>query len=383
MKRTIWLACGLTALMALGLVAGCGEKITIPEAVGEFGLIDYDDDAGLTPAFDVREIKFSAAGLYVLGADRLERRNINFVLADSLHGLNDAGSLCVDLRLFLVFVWEASAQRISWYDAVSLEWVGESILPSVASVVAMATNNSGTDPAFSGSRTFLYLSDPAAAVVHRYRFDPVNGLESHGILTRADGDAARFTHIPAGLTTDLENKLLVCDKDSLRNWVIRFDSTPDPTDVTPSTTDEDPRRGLAYPFRDSGCNPPPAGDFVLGFARECNGPADWQGRIGSAPGEFHAPSAAAVDGSGRIFVTDTGNDRIQVFTAEGDHVLEFGSAEKTPAPRSIGVIDQVTPRGVHFGAFVFVHLPAENLVVRFISSEHKDYLAEEKPIELP
>ena len=45
-------------------------------------------------------------------------------------------------------------------------------------------------------------------------------------------------NVPAGLATDAEDSLLVCDADTNRNWVIRFDSTPDELDVTPDPDDE-------------------------------------------------------------------------------------------------------------------------------------------------
>jgi len=41
------------------------------------------------------------------------------------------------------------------------------------------------------------------------------------------------------------------------------------------------------------------------------------GKGGWAPGEFHALHAIAMDSSGRIFVGDRGNNRIQIFDQEG------------------------------------------------------------------
>ena len=37
------------------------------------------------------------------------------------------------------------------------------------------------------------------------------------------------------------------------------------------------------------------------------------GREGTGDGEFHYPLGVAVDGAGRVYVADSGNDRIQVF----------------------------------------------------------------------
>jgi len=382
MTHTVWKALGPVVVLGFGLLSGCGEKITIPVAEGVFGLIDYAEDEVSTMDYEVRQIAFSAAGLHVLGADRIERRNILFAEADSVSGLVDARALCVDQQDLLVFVWEEEPHRVSWYDAIDLTPLGATDLPDVGSVVALATNRAGLEQV-PWALTFLYLSDPGQGLVHRYAFDPVNGLVSHGILTRADGDAARFVHIPAGIATDSGNKLVVCDQDLERNWVIRFDSTPDTTDVTNDPNDEDPLRGLAYPFFDSGCVVPPAGDFVLGYAPQCGGDGNWSGRTGTAEGEFNAPSGVAVDGLGQIFVTDSGNNRIQMFSADGDYILQFGSEEETPDPVSLGVIDQIVPDAVHYGAYVFVHLDGTNKIVRFISAEHAKYLEQDKPIDIP
>lgn len=382
MRRFMWSGLGVALVLALVLTAGCGEKIAIPVAEGIFGLVDYAEDAIINMDFEVRQITFSAAGLHILGPDRIERRNILFAEADSTSGLVDARAMCVDEHLLLVFVWEEGLHRVSWYDAIDLTLQGATDLPGTVSVVAMATNTAGVGQV-TGAATYLYLSDPGQGLVHRYAFEAINGLTAHGILSRADGDAARFVHIPAGLVTDGDHKLLVCDQDLARNWVIRFDATPDTTDVTSDPNDEDELRGLVFPFFDSGCVEPPAGDFVLGYAPECGGDGSWTGRTGTADGEFHAPSGLAVDGAGQIFVTDTGNNRVQMFSPTGDYVLQFGSEDDLPDPRSIGVIDQIVPDAVHYGAYLFVHLGGTNKIVRFISAEHAKYLEQDKPIDIP
>ena len=47
------------------------------------------------------------------------------------------------------------------------------------------------------------------------------------------------------------------------------------------------------------------------------------GRPGSGPGELVSPLGIAVDREGRVLVTDAVNNRVQVFTAEGDWVAEW------------------------------------------------------------
>lgn len=49
------------------------------------------------------------------------------------------------------------------------------------------------------------------------------------------------------------------------------------------------------------------------------------GQVGSAYGEFSLPYQTAVDADGLVWVTDTDNERVQVFTREGQFVRAFGA----------------------------------------------------------
>lgn len=48
------------------------------------------------------------------------------------------------------------------------------------------------------------------------------------------------------------------------------------------------------------------------------------GTTGSAPGEFQGAWGIATDSDGRVYVADTGNQRVQVFSPEGAVVAEWG-----------------------------------------------------------
>lgn len=54
------------------------------------------------------------------------------------------------------------------------------------------------------------------------------------------------------------------------------------------------------------------------------------GRPGSGPGQFRAPTGIAVDARGRVWVADTGNDRVQAFTGDGDLVRVLAGRLKAP-----------------------------------------------------
>ena len=50
------------------------------------------------------------------------------------------------------------------------------------------------------------------------------------------------------------------------------------------------------------------------------------GKAGSASGQFSAPDALTVDSKGNIWVADTNNNRVQEFNAKGEYLQQFGKA---------------------------------------------------------
>lgn len=65
---------------------------------------------------------------------------------------------------------------------------------------------------------------------------------------------------------------------------------------------------------------PPAGSLPLTVARLL-------GSEGSGPGQFLQPRAIAVGKDGRVYVTDTGNKRVQAFDSEGRYLFAFDSVD--------------------------------------------------------
>src|SRR5262249_46481054 len=58
---------------------------------------------------------------------------------------------------------------------------------------------------------------------------------------------------------------------------------------------------------------------IVKFAPDGKLIATW-GHKGSAPGELDIPHALAMDSSGRLFVADRGNNRIQIFDQDGHFI---------------------------------------------------------------
>jgi len=351
------------------LAAGCGEKITIPESEGLFSVNSYVEAATYTYDDDPRQVLVLRGSLYVITATRLMKRDRTYGGVDSALGFHDPRALCGGIGDSLIYVWDQGTGTVSWYTTRDLAERGHALLPHVQRVVGMATSPAGVEQlAPEGALTFLYFADPDSGVVHRYAYTADEQLLEYGVLTDDRGQGVRSVQAVAGLARDSEDSLLVCDRDSLRHWVIRFDARPD-------TADAD-LRGRAARFRIPECLPAPAAAFVLGDAPDC-GDDDWSGGPGTADGAFDQPLAVAVDGTGRIFVADHGNDRAQIFDADGRFLLRFGDEETMPAPVSVATVDIPYGSGgdaIHYGAYVYV--VSDGVVRRFISGER--YLFENR-----
>lgn len=72
-----------------------------------------------------------------------------------------------------------------------------------------------------------------------------------------------------------------------------------------------------------------AAAFVPTFLREDLVTYEWSrswGTSGSEPGQFRGPIGIAVDDSGFVYISDSGNDRVQKFTTGGEFVASWGES---------------------------------------------------------
>lgn len=361
----------LTSLVAIMLVA-CGEKIAIPERLGTFSTDQYELEQVFTHV-GIRQLAVADRVIYTIDDDSLTMRDLQYDITEAVGGFGDLQALCIDQGSpKRVFVWDQAAHRVSWFDATDLAVPTEgppgTDLPDVGNCVSMATSTQGIDVVGAGS-TFLYLSDPVDRVVYRYLYDPYSGLTPYGVLA-VEGDGAGFVKRPVGLARDNDFHVLVCDTFTFgnhgRNWVIRFDATPGDPD--------DDYRGSAVRFDPDNpvCEPPAPAELVLGDARqECEAGIHVQSDSTSAPGVFLGPTAVAVDGGGRIYVSDSENYRIQVFERAGAFALQFGGpGDMEGKPGSLATIVADDNSGPIYGAFVLVVI--EDKVLQWKSGLYND-----------
>jgi DNA-binding beta-propeller fold protein YncE/4-amino-4-deoxy-L-arabinose transferase-like glycosyltransferase len=73
--------------------------------------------------------------------------------------------------------------------------------------------------------------------------------------------------------------------------------------------------------------PPPPPSAAESAALELT-PLDSWGQAGDGPGQFREPRDVAVGADGRLYVADTGNRRLQVFSPEGEFLEEWAGGEE-------------------------------------------------------
>ena len=90
--------------------------------------------------------------------------------------------------------------------------------------------------------------------------------------------------------------------------------------------------------------------------------AVWSGK-GSGPGELDSPQGLAIDAGDNVYVADTGNDRIQAFNSTGGYLSAWGSTGS-----AVGFLDDPTDVAIDAGGNVWVVERANNRVQSFTST---------------
>lgn len=93
------------------------------------------------------------------------------------------------------------------------------------------------------------------------------------------------------------------------------------------------------------------------------------GKLGDGPGEFSRAEGLGIDRQGNIYVADSCNHRIQVFTGDGKFLRTYGHAGSGPGELSYPYDIQVDPSGLQF-------------VCEFGNSRIQIFDAHDKPVEI-
>jgi PKD repeat protein len=89
-----------------------------------------------------------------------------------------------------------------------------------------------------------------------------------------------------------------------------------------------------------------------------------EGSFGGGNGSFHSPQGVAVNASGYVYVTDVGNYRVQVFTASGTYVEQWGSYGTT----GNSTFNDISGIAVNVSGYVYVADANNNRIQVFTSS---------------
>lgn len=187
------------------------------------------------------------------------------------------------------------------------------------------------------SKGRIYIADGKVRAIFIYN------PETKATELIKNGVQARF-HLITGLTLDDSDRLFVADSE-LRHVLVfdknhKIEASITQGLVLPGGVAVDNENRFLY-VADTGA------DQIFVF--DADPPFKFLRAIGTrsgkhdltALGDFSQPTNVAVDGDGNLFVTDTWNNRVQVFDADGKFIRAFGKAGDGPGyfarPKGIAV----------------------------------------------
>jgi len=230
-------------------------------------------------------------------------------------------------------VFVKKAHKKTWMDRLAGSLPPDQVKIDKLPFQLMRTYGVGVD-----SKGNIYAADQGVAAV--FIFDPQN---KDRVELIGNGRQARFGLI-AGLALDDDDRLFVSDA-SLRHVVV-FNPKHEQEAafggeelVRPSGVAIDRDNRLVY-VADTGNDVVDVFDAdSYKFLRQIGKPNRKHDQ--SAPGTFSLPEGVAVDGDGNVYVTDTFNDRVEMFDADGQFISTFGKNGDGPAdferPKGIAV----------------------------------------------
>ena len=234
----------------------------------------------------------------------------------------------IDPSLFTV-----KARKKTWMDRLAGTLPADQIQMGKLPFQLMRTYGVGVD-----SKGKIYAADQGVAAV--FIFDPQNKDQVELI---GNGRQAHFGMI-AGLALDDDDRLFVSDA-SLRHVVVFSPKHEQEAAfgadvlVRPAGVAIDRENRFVY-VADTGNDVVDVFDAdSYKFLRQIGTPSKKHDQTG--PGVFSLPEGVAVDIEGNVYVTDTFNDRIEIFDADGQFISTFGKNGDGPAqferPKGIAI----------------------------------------------
>ena len=215
----------------------------------------------------------------------------------------------------------AQKPKVGWMDRLSGVAVGQAAATDKLYFQLVRPYGIGVD-----SQSRVYIADEKVLAVFIYN------LENGKVELIKNGEHARFKLI-TGLTLDDADTLFVSDSE-LRHVLVfdknhRAQASISEGMGSPAGLAVDNENRFLY-VADSQL------DQVLVY--DADPPYKLLRTIGkpsgkhdlTTPGDFSRPTNVAVDKDGNVYVTDTFNNRIEIFDAEGHFIREFGKAGDGP-----------------------------------------------------
>jgi streptogramin lyase len=214
--------------------------------------------------------------------------------------------------------------RIAWVEAISRPedfGIAKTLLERIGEIFLGPRDARFVRPmAVVATGQALFVADPGAGGVHR--LDRAAGRYD---LVRLEGDAPMRS--PVGLAVGAQGEVYVTDSGAAEVLVIRPGAKHA---VKAGLARMGQPTGIAFDARSKRLYVADTGaDRVNVFEPDGRLQGTF-GHRGSGAGEFNRPTHIWCDAQGRVFVTDALNYRVQVFDPDGRFLREFGQAGDAP-----------------------------------------------------
>lgn len=163
--------------------------------------------------------------------------------------------------------------------------------PTTVTAVRLIVPRNGATPVLNQPRQVAVLPDGSALVVDQGSSTVTKISPAGGAIASFSGSGTTALKNPTGIGVDSQGNVFVAD--TWNHRIVKLDSS-------------------------------------LHFVSAWGSYGTTGGQASGHPSQFYGPRAIAVDAHGNVFVTDTGNKRIQEFDNNGRFLAQFGGVGTTP-----------------------------------------------------